>query len=78
MKVAERRYHALERQEVRDNRSPKEQLKVLDSRPGKAERERTRLLGQVKEKESEDKKPKKEPKIDSDDGKKKRKKKSDE
>ena len=40
---------ALQRQEARDNRSDKEQLKILRKRPGKSAREVARLEARIKE-----------------------------
>lgn len=38
-----RRAEALERQQIRERRTAKEQLTILDKRPGEAKRERAKL-----------------------------------
>lgn len=44
---AHRSHAAQARKEIRDQRSPQEQIKELDSRPGNSTKERRRLTKQI-------------------------------
>jgi hypothetical protein len=43
-RIRQRREEAIERQEVHDNRSPEQQLKLIKTRPGESKKENHRLV----------------------------------
>jgi DNA-binding transcriptional regulator of glucitol operon len=43
-RIRQRREEAIERQEVHDNRSPEQQLKLIKTRPGESKKEKHRLV----------------------------------
>jgi len=50
--ITHRQTEAHQRQLERDNRTPEEQLALLDERPGQAQKERHRLLTRIEGKSS--------------------------
>ena len=43
-RIRQRREEAIERQEVHDNRSPEQQLKLIKTRPGESKKEKYQLV----------------------------------